>query len=231
MDQFLKPDLLAPGNGVASLWAVNGTIDTTHTATRVLTNYDLTNGTTAAGVYSRLSGTSMATPVVSGTVAAMIHRSSTLTPDVVKARLMKTASKSLANAGTNVTAQGSWEILNDAFRVGAGYLDANAAINNSDTAAGEAYSVPTYWDAATASVELWIEPSLDIWAANSFTPTSVWGTSALLNSTTVWKPATAVWSTPSTGAYNVISGDNLIWVDNVIWGDADWAQSLANGDK
>jgi serine protease AprX len=37
----------------------------------------------------------MATPVVSGTVALMLQQNPALTPDQLKARLMKTASKGL----------------------------------------------------------------------------------------------------------------------------------------
>jgi serine protease AprX len=43
--------------------------------------------------YFRLSGTSMATPVVSGAAALLIQQHPSLTPDQVKARLMKTAVK------------------------------------------------------------------------------------------------------------------------------------------
>src|SRR5207302_355759 len=43
--------------------------------------------------YFRLSGTSMATPVVSGAAALLLQKDPSLTPDQVKARLMKTAWK------------------------------------------------------------------------------------------------------------------------------------------
>ncbi len=122
IDQYLKPDILAPGNLIASLRATGGTIDTLYPATALPTSYYLTAGTTAKGAYSWLSGTSMSTPVVSGTVALMLQKTSTLTPDVVKARLMKTASKSLANAGLNLYNGTTFNIVNDAFTVGAGYI-------------------------------------------------------------------------------------------------------------
>jgi len=41
----------------------------------------------------KLSGTSIATPVVTGATALLLQKDASLTPDEVKARLMKTASK------------------------------------------------------------------------------------------------------------------------------------------
>ena len=44
--------------------------------------------------YFRMSGTSMASPVVAGAAALMLQKDPSLTPDQVKYRLMKTATKS-----------------------------------------------------------------------------------------------------------------------------------------
>ena len=53
-----------------------------------------------SNVYFRLSGTSMAAPVVSGAAALMIQRQPQITPDQVKARLMKTAIKAFPSSST-----------------------------------------------------------------------------------------------------------------------------------
>src|SRR5215471_6886925 len=85
-DHVVKPDIMAPGNDVVSLVAPGATLEAEYPD-------HLVNGTDGNPDYFGLSGTSMATPVVSGTAALMLQEQSTLTPDQLKARLMKTASK------------------------------------------------------------------------------------------------------------------------------------------
>lgn len=76
----------------------------------------------------------MATPVVSGAVALLIQQHPSLTPDQVKARLMKTASKTLNLCSTGVDAitLQAYTDQADIFTVGAGYLDIAAALANND---------------------------------------------------------------------------------------------------
>src|SRR5207248_9772972 len=81
-DQVVKPDIVAPGNRVVSL--------NTRGASYLGINYP---ANVVSASYYRMSGTSMAAPVVSGAAALMLQKDPTLTPDTVKARLMKTASK------------------------------------------------------------------------------------------------------------------------------------------
>ena len=75
--------------------------------------------------YFRLSGTSMAAPMVSG--AAALQKDPTQTPDKVKARLMKTA-------GQTHTSQYA------IFTFGAGYLDIVAPWNDATVITGTALS-------------------------------------------------------------------------------------------
>src|SRR6185295_3467473 len=98
--------------------------------------------------YFQLSGTSMATPVVSGTVALMLQKSSGLTPDTIKARLMKTATKSFpAYSATTDPATGMTYVSTyDLFTVGAGYLDISAALSNTDVASTSAASPSVMYD-------------------------------------------------------------------------------------
>ena len=81
-----KPDLVAPGVGIESLSDPNSAFYTTRAAY-------LLDGTvpTTYLPYLSLSGTSMAAPVVSGTVALMLQSNPTLTPNAVKAILEYTS--------------------------------------------------------------------------------------------------------------------------------------------
>ena len=92
--------------------------------------------------YMSLCGTSMATPVVSGTAALLLQQDPTLTPDVIKARLMKTADKTFPTQSIIVdpTTGESFTENYDIFAIGAGYLDIPAALANSDAAQGAALS-------------------------------------------------------------------------------------------
>jgi serine protease AprX len=86
VDYSAKPDLVAPGVGIESLSAENSTFY------RTLSPY-LLSGTVSTGdlPYLSLTGTSMASPVVSGTIALMLQANPALTPNAVKAVLQYTA--------------------------------------------------------------------------------------------------------------------------------------------
>src|SRR5262249_23773529 len=136
IDLTVKPDIVAPGNQVISLLAPGSTLVTTTPANVVYPSAYTTNFNSATPIYFRLSGTSMATPVVSGTVALLLQRYPFLTPDTVKARLMKSASKNLPLISTSVDPETgvTYVSTSDLFTVGAGYLDIAAALANTDVA-------------------------------------------------------------------------------------------------
>ena len=86
IDYAAKPDLVAPGTGIVSLSNPNSLFYTTQAA------YLLKGSGNVAGTpYLSLTGTSMAAPVVSGTVALMLQANPNLTPNLVKAILVHRA--------------------------------------------------------------------------------------------------------------------------------------------
>jgi serine protease AprX len=99
-DGLAKPDVAAPGAHVVSLRAPGSAIDTQFPFY-------------VDGSYRRGSGTSMATGVVSGSVALMLQASPSMTPDRVKFALGATARPAASN---------------DPMAVGSGVVDAFGAV-------------------------------------------------------------------------------------------------------
>ncbi len=101
-----KPDILAPGVNIVSLRAPGSFLDKTSKSSRV------------DDEYFSLSGTSMATPICAGIVALILQAHAEETPDQVKQRLLDTA----IDRGLPEYVQG------------AGYVDAEKAVDSSDDA-------------------------------------------------------------------------------------------------
>src|SRR5207302_3250259 len=97
----------------------------------------------------------MAAAVASGGVAILLQAQPNLTPDTVKARLMKTASKSFpaSSVATDPTTGQTYTSLYDVFTIGAGYLDVWAALNSTDVIASDNCSASPIvsYDASSAS--------------------------------------------------------------------------------
>jgi serine protease AprX len=200
IDHIVKPDIVASGNEVASLLAVNATLEKSYPSFDVYPTLNTSARTTSSlPMYFTLSGTSMAAPLVSGTAALMIQKDSTLTPDLVKARLMKAAFKSFPAHSTVVDSLGNtYQEQGDIFTYGAGDLDAAAALKNTDTGSGLALSPTAVYNSKTNTV--------------SVTQTTVsgksvmWGTSVLWGSSVVW------------GANVFVNSSSVLWGSSVVWG-------------
>jgi serine protease AprX len=122
IDGAQKPDLVAPGVGIESLAESGSVLYQTRPAARRW-------GTvrTSTEPYITLSGTSMAAPVVAGTVALMLQANPSLSPQSVKTILQRTAENSARY---------------DQLTQGAGFLNARAAVELSRTLAGDGSPEP-----------------------------------------------------------------------------------------
>src|SRR5438093_766219 len=110
-DNLSKPDLVAPGRKMISLRSPGSELDTLFPDRQVVAT-----GALSANYY-RLSGTSMAAPVVTGVIALMVERNPALLPAQIKKRL-----KSSATALTFGTP----------FDRGAGLVNAYKAVSSVD---------------------------------------------------------------------------------------------------
>ena len=206
IDHIVKPDLVAPGNRMVSLRAAGSTLDSS------FPQYEVTS-TNGSSNYFVLSGTSMATPIVSGAVALMLQQSSSLTPDQVKARLMKTAWKGI---GRYTYSHDSWGNLYnneyDLFTYGAGYLDIDSALGNTDLATGVALSQTAVFNSngsvtVTNTNDSVFAGSSVVWGATSVVwgNSVVWGSNALSANSVVWGATSVVWGATS------VTGNSVVW--------------------
>jgi serine protease AprX len=158
---IVKPDLVAPGkNIVAKMVNLNMGIAGAHPGN--ILNHQ----------YFRMSGTSMAAPMVSGAVALLLQDEPGLTPDQVKYRLKATANKSWAGYSS--------------AKAGAGYLDIYAAVsgtsNQSENTGIKASKLLTSGSAPVNSSVSWNSVSWNSVSWNSVSWNSVSWNSVSWNS-------------------------------------------------
>ena len=92
IDHIVKPDLVAPGNQVVSAQSTNSALVDTYPGNQIpIKNYNPAGSSANSPYFFTLSGTSMAAPVVAGGAAMLIDQNSAITPDQVKAKLMRNA--------------------------------------------------------------------------------------------------------------------------------------------
>jgi subtilisin family serine protease len=212
IDFSAKPDLVAPGMGIESLSDPYSTLYVKNPSLRL-------DGTQSSWYrpYMSLSGTSMATPVVSGTVALMLEANPRLTPNAVKAILEYTAQ---IRPGQSPLAQGAG-LLNahGALRLARFFAAPQSSLGTpGDRIAGEwvAWSRQFIWGnyRVTGGVPL---PQNNAWATGTRWGTLRTGTGAPI----VWgvsdDDANIVWSTAD--------DENIVWStsddENIVWSTSD----------
>jgi serine protease AprX len=196
LDHIVKPDLVAPGNQIISLTSPKSTLAMTYPQLQVFPSDNPCSANPAscpgAGSYLQISGTSMATPVVAGAVAILIQQDPSLTPDQVKARLMRSAWKGYPQSSTAYGTDGTpYFTTYDVFTVGAGYLDLAAALQDTSKPAGVAYSPAVVFNSTDNTMKV------DFSGAGA--QTILWGTSL------------------GAGAG---SSDTILWGTTAVWGDS-----------
>ena len=231
IDHIVKPDLVAPGNEVPALLQ------------QVLSDQRQfgISASSGTGNYTTLSGTSAAAAVVSGAASLLIQQDPTLTPDEVKARLMKTADKNLPSHSTVINGNTTYIVQSDVFAVGAGYLNLQTALSDTDLAPGVAKSPTAYYNPGSGdayfradSTTPWGYPITQAGVstaggAETWRATNVWGENVFLPNNAMWggnavtiRPDNAMWG----GNAVTISPDNAMWggnavtisPDNAMWG-------------
>jgi len=244
MDHVVKPDIVAAGNKVVSVLAPNASLDTNYPSTQIpLSAYQSTSSSSNSNYYFRLSGTSMAAPQVAGAAALMLQKNPNLTPDQLKARLMKSAYKNLVpySTSTDSTTGITYSEQADIFTVGAGYLDIAAALNNNDSASssvGVAKSPIVTYNSSTGQVSL-VNGSSVLWGSSVIWGNSVvWGTSVIwgtdaMGQSVLWG-SSVIWGSSVTQGFSVLWGSSC-GSTSVIWGTAANGTStmsiLTDGDQ
>jgi serine protease AprX len=250
LDHVVKPDVVAPGNLVAATETSNTALYNTELSNRIpYSAYVYGGSSTPSKFYFELSGTSMATGVVSGAVADLLQARPLMTPDQVKARLMKTASKtfpassSVYDAASGITYTSQYDI----FTVGAGYVDLAAALASTELSSGTSLSPTAVYDSNTGNVYLtsdssavwgtkqaWSGPV--VWGSTQFTGGSsiMWGATTTGGSSIMWGASGLAGSSIMWGA-GTSSGFSTIWSNSIMWGaSGQWASSImwgASADK
>jgi hypothetical protein len=216
LDWAAKPDLIAPGTGTVSIAAPGSTFDSTKAESLLPGSVG-----TASLPYLSLSGTSMAAPVVSGTVALMLQANPSLTPNAVKAILQYTAQE---YPGYNALTQG------------AGFLNAVGAVRLArffaTARSGDQYPTQSMWSRHIIWGNHQLTGGVLTPSANAWDLGTTWGVAkASTGQNIVWGTVLAadniVWGT-ALGADNIVwgtalSADNIVWgtalgADNIVWG-------------
>src|SRR5438309_4213930 len=253
-DFVVKPDIVAPGNQVISSLAPNASLLSSPTNVYLSEYATPTTTTTSSGgnnknnrkntlstvatntistSYMRLSGTSMATPVVSGAAVLLLQENPNLTPDQVKARLMKTASKTFqaSSSATDPTTGITYTDYYDIFTIGAGYLDIAAALSSNDLADASAESPAAVFDPSTQGVYLVTGQGV-VWGDSSAWATSlVWGTNVFVNGTAVLWGSSVCWGTSSNACFSVVWGSGVVWGDTSNQATSTALSILVGGEK
>jgi serine protease AprX len=207
-DLQAKPDLVAPGHRAVSLSSPGSLLFDGYPGLHVQ------GGVEDVAAYMRLSGTSMAAPMVAGTAALMLDANPKLTANTVKGVLQFTAQR-IAET--------------DTLTQGAGYLNVMGSVRLASVI-NAAVPLGKMWLKRNALGQHALPEPADLvdgeridWSQNI-----VWGNKTLLGKSTYFH--LALWDDNIVWGYwhdNIVWGlmdDNIVWGqfdDNIVWGFLD----------
>jgi serine protease AprX len=203
IDYAAKPDLVAPGSGTVSLSNPNSLFYATKA------QYLVAGKASLNLPYLTLSGTSMATPVVAGTVALMLEANPHLTPNMVKAVLQYTAQ---VYTGYDYLTQG------------AGFLNTLGAVR-----------LARFFQVGEKGDNY---PNMKAWSRHIFWGNRRVTGGVLTPGGTAWA-SNIVWGdTLTPGGQNIVWGencdtascDNIVWGNNIVWGESDGDDNIVWGN-
>jgi serine protease AprX len=193
-DGFAKPDISAPGDDLLSVAAVGSKL---RLAQEALGN---------RGNYMRLSGTSMATGVVSGLIALVLQNNENLTPNALKMVLQYSSIPVKTEDGTYF----------DVLTQGAGSVNANGAITLA-RAIDPLLAVGDKWLTADVTPSTIIGGQTYVWAQRM-----VWG-NHIARGTGIIDEQRPAWALDTVWGDGLEDDDNIVWGnnddDNIVWGN------------
>jgi serine protease AprX len=207
-DHTAKPDVVAPGVGIESLADGSSLLFATHPLARLWGTVD-----TVTQPYLSLTGTSMAAPVVAGTIALMLQANPALTPNLVKAILQYTSEHRSAY---------------DALTQGAGFLNARGAVQLARRLGGDlttaAAQDPTPWNQHINWGNHRIGGGMLQPGANAWRTDVLWGASKTSEGENIiWGTVCGSAGCDSIGAEPqpvARTSGRVVWVNNIVWGTA-----------
>jgi serine protease AprX len=222
-DHVVKPDIVAPGNMAISVLASSSATLMKAFPKNIVAASSYSTNPKGASSYFTLSGTSMATPVVSGAVALLLQKNTHLTPDQVKARLMKSAYKIFPrnSTATDPITSKTYVSQYDIFTVGAGYLDIQAALSNADLAPATLGSARSPAVARDKSGNVYLVTGSSVLWGGSI----MWGVSAVWGTSVVWGTnvtgESVLWGASAPWASSDDKGYSVLWGTSIVWGTSD----------
>jgi serine protease AprX len=205
----VKPDLVAPGNKIASTRAPGSHLDQ-YVTKRVAADPAFPE----VQDYFEMSGTSMAAPMVSAAAALMLQKEPGLNPGTVKARLMLSARK---------------PAVGTPFGTGAGMLDVTAALNATGTVA-DAPSPLVFADPGTSL--LGFENTGTLWGNPAFSLPALWSSGVLWDfrsraTDPVLYSYGALVPELSASASDSLWGEATLWAEASLWSESTlWSEAV-----